>query len=568
MKSKIAKKILIVGGVAGGASAAARLRRLSEEDKIIIFEKGQHVSFSNCSLPYYLGGLVSKAESLIMMSPEKFMKQYNIEARTGSEVTEIDRTNKTITVKNHTDGRLYKENYDVLILSPGARPIVPPIAGSDLVNIYTVRNVTDIVKLKEALSPNKSIAVIGGGFIGVEVAENLKLAGYPVSLIEASAQIMRTFDEDMVQILHKVLLDKDIALSLNDKVVSFESNRVVLGSGKKIPADIVVMAIGVAPEIELAKSAGLQIGATGAISVNDHCQTSDENIYAVGDAIEIKNALSHLQSKLALAWPAQVQARGVANYIHGKDFINPAYIGSSCIQLFHYNAASTGLTEGLIQALKLQIEYAVVHINPNDKVSLMPNNHPIHFKLLFEKNTGLILGAQAIGQGNVDKRIDVIAAAMKFKATVYDLTELELCYAPPFSTAKDVVNMAGYVGSNLLEKSFAQAPFSKVRQLVEENAFILDVRETVELQKGKILTSHSIPLSELRERVNEIPKDKLVYVHCRSGQRSYNAVLTLQNLGFENVKNISGGFLSVSFYEYFNDMLYKRNPIVTAYNFN
>jgi NADPH-dependent 2,4-dienoyl-CoA reductase/sulfur reductase-like enzyme len=566
----MAKKILIIGGVAGGASAAARLRRLSENDTIIIFERGAHVSFSNCSLPYYLGGVVPQAESLVMMSPEKFKKQYNIEARVNSDVIKIDPIKKEITINDTVNNRTYQEIYDKLILAPGAKPIVPPLPGIELVNIYTVRNVDDTVKIKQSVEKDRkqNIAVIGGGFIGIEVAENLKEAGYNVVVIEAMPQIMRTFDDDMVQILHKSFDDHGVELIINDKVNGFAQDQVLLASGKIVNADIVIMAIGVAPEVELAKACGITISPLGAIDVNAHCQTNYPDIYAVGDAIQVDHALFEQKFKLALAWPAQVQARGVADHINDKDFNNPAYLGSSCIKLFDYNAASTGLTEGQIAAMKLDLDYDVAWIVPNDKVSIMPGNYPVHFKLIFAKKDGKILGAQAISRGNVDKRIDVIATAMKFNATVYDLIKLELCYAPPFSTAKDVINYAGYVGRNLLEKTFSQVSYTQLRELVKTNQFILDVRETSELAKGRVKASHHIPLSELRERINEIPIDKPVYIHCRTGQRSYNAVLLLQNVGYTNVYNIAGGFLSVSFYEYFKDKIQQRMPIVTEYNFN
>ena len=564
------QKILIVGGVAGGASAAARLRRQSEDDQIIMFERGPHVSFSNCSLPYYLSDTIQSAESLVLMSPEKFLKQYNIQARVNNEVIAIDRKNKTVTIKNVLTNEIYTESYDKLILSPGAKPIVPPIPGKELVNIFTVRNVVDITKLKQSILEHapRNIAVIGGGFIGIEVAENLREAGYKVSLIEAMPQIMRTFDYDMVQILHKEMNDHGIDLIVNDKVNSFAQDQVILGSGKTVLADVVIMAIGVAPETDLAKQAELTLGKTGAIAVNDACQTNDPDIYAVGDAIEVSGALFADKFKLALAWPAQVQARGVADHINGKEFKNLSYIGSSCIKVFDYNAASTGLTEGFIQATKMKLDYEIVMITPNDQVSLMPTNHTMFFKLVFEKITGRVLGAQAIGKGNVDKRIDVIATAIKFSATVQNLVDLELCYAPPFSTAKDVVNMAGYVGNNLLNGAFAQIRVAQVRELVQQNAFILDVREAAELAKGRIINSLHIPLSELRARINELPRDQPIYIHCRSGQRSYNAVLMLQNLGYTQVFNLAGGFLSLSFYEAFNDQHLKRSPIVTAYNFN
>ncbi|MDU5109353.1 MAG: FAD-dependent oxidoreductase [Clostridium sp.] len=563
------KKILIVGGVAGGASAAARLRRLSEEDKIIMFEKGPHVSFSNCALPYHLSGLIEEADKLVLMSPEKFKAQYNIEARVSSEVLSIDRKNKEIEVKNYLTGDIYRESYDKLILSPGAKPIVPKIPGIDKVNVFTIRNVVDIDKLNRYVKEleAKDIAVIGGGFIGVEAAENLREAGYNVSLIEAMDQILKPFDYDMVQILHKEMYDKGINLIVGDKVENFEENKVVLNSGKKITSKAVVMAIGVSPEITLAKESGLEIAQTGAIKVDSNYKTSDNDIYAVGDAIEVYNALTHSMTKLSLAGPALKQARSVADHINGKRGINKGYIGSSAIKVFDFNAASTGLNEGLIKALNMNINYDIVRLITNDKVGIMPDAKPIHFKLIYEVPTGKVLGAQAIGKGDVTKRVDIIATVIKLGGTVEDLKDLELSYAPPFSTAKDVVNYAGYIASNLLEGDFKQVNVDKVRKLVEDNAYIVDVREVREFENGHIKGAKNIPLSQLRDRVNEIPKDVPVYLHCRTGQRSYNAALALQNLGYNNVSNITGSFLGLSYYEYYNDILTGREPIVTKYNF-
>lgn len=563
------KKILIVGGVAGGASAAARLRRLSEEDEIIMFEKGPHVSFSNCSLPYHLSGIIEEADKLVLMNPKKFMSQYNIEARVSSEVLNINRDKKYISIKNLITGEVYKENYDKLILSPGAKPIVPNIKGIEEVNIFTIRNVVDIDKLNQYAKAvkKKDIAVIGGGYIGVEAAENLRKAGYNVTLIEASNQILKPFDYDMVQIFHKEIYDKGINLILNDKVERFEKEKVILSSGKEISTQLIVMAIGVAPEISLAKEANLEIGETGAIKVDKNYRTSDENIYAVGDAIEVYNSLTHTMSKISLAGPALKEGRSVANHINGRETINNGYIGSSAIKVFDYNGAATGLSEGLIKALDIKINYNIARVILSDKVGIMPDSSPIHLKLIFEVSTGKILGAQGIGKGDVTKRIDVIGTAIKFGGTVESLRDLELCYAPPFSTAKDVVNYAGYVASNLLIGDFKQINVDKVRELVEKKAYIIDVREKGEFANGHIINAINIPLSELRGRINEIPKDKPVYLHCRTGQRSYNAALALQNYGYNNVYNISGSFLGLSFYEYFNDISMKRERIVTEYNF-
>lgn len=566
----MARKILIIGGVAGGASAAARLRRLGEDDRIIMFEKGPHVSFSNCALPYHLSGVIDSPEKLVLMNPNKFMSQYKIEARVNNEVINIDRKNKKVIVKNLETEEVYEESYDKLILSPGAKPIVPKIDGIERANIFTVRNVVDIDRLNNFVKENESkkIAVIGGGYIGVEVAENLKEAGYEVTLIEAMNQILKPFDYDMVQILHKEMMDNGVNLIVDDKVVGFTESEVKLESGKAIEARTVVMAIGVTPEVTLAREAGLEIGSTGAIKVDQNYRTNDNDIYAVGDAIEVFNSLTGEMSKISLAGPAQIAARAVADHINGIPVNNTGFIGSSAIKVFNYNAASTGLNEGLIEALGMKVNYEVVRLINNDKVGIMPDNTPIHFKLLFEVPTGRVLGAQAIGKGDVTKRIDVIATAISFGATVEQLKNLNLAYAPSFGTAKDIVNFAGYIGSNLLRKDYKQVGVDKVRELLESGAVIIDVREKMEYERGHIKGVKNIPFSEIRERINEIPKDVPVYVHCRSGQRSYNVALLLQQQGFNNIYNVAGSYLALSYYEYFNDVTKERESILTKYNFN
>lgn len=565
----MAKKILIVGGVAGGASAAARLRRLSEDDNIIMFEKGPHVSFSNCSLPYHLSGIVDVADKLVLMNPKKFMSQYRIDARVNNEVLSIDREGKKIRVKNTVTKEEYEETYDKLILSPGARPIVPKITGIETADVFTIRNVVDIDKLNSFIKDNQSkkVAVIGGGYIGVETAENLIKGGYDVTLIEALPQILKTFDYDMVQILHKEMMDKGVKLILNDKVTGFNKNEIILESGKTVEVGTVVMAIGVTPDITLAKEAGLEISELGAIKVDQNYKTNDQDIYAVGDAIEVFNPLSHSMQKIFLAGPAQIQARAVADKINGIPVNNTGFIGSSAIKVFDYNCASTGLSEGLIEALKLNINYEVVNLVNNDKVGLMPSNSSIFFKLLFEVPTGKILGAQAIGKGDAVKRVDVIATAISLGATVEQLKNINLCYAPPFGTAKDIVNFAGYIGSNLLRKDFKQVGVNRVRELLNEDATIIDVREKNEYDQGHIKGVPNIPFSEIRERTNEIPTDKPVYIHCRSGQRSYNVALLLKHLGFNNIYNITGSYLALSYFEYFNDKSLNRESILTEYNF-
>ncbi len=563
----MSKKYLIVGGVAGGASAAARLRRLGEEDQIIVFEKGPNISYSSCCLPYHLSGQIKNVENLVLMTPEKFRGQYNIDARVGNEVLSIDRVNKELEVKNLISGETYTESYDKLILSPGAKPIIPPIPGIEKANIFTIRNVVDIDKLDKFINKVKPsrIAVVGGGFIGTEVMENLVEAGQKVSLIEALPQILDQFDYEMVQVLHKEIMDNGVELIVGDTVTAFDTNKVILESGKEITAEVVIMSTGVMPETDLATQAGLELGKTGAIKVDSNFLTNDPDIYAIGDAIEVYNTLTQVHFKLSLAGPALKQARAVADHIHGSLINSTGYIGSSIVKVFNYNAASTGLNEKMLA--NLNIDYDWVEIVPKDRAGIMPDSEQLGFKLIFEKPTGRVLGAQAIGHGNVDKRVDVIATAIKFGATIENLRDLELCYAPPFGTGKDVINFAGYVASNLLHGSFKQISMAKVRELVGNDAYILDVREIPELKNGQVINATNIPLSKLRNRYEEIPKDEPIYVYCRSGQRSYNAVLLLKAKGYNEVYNISGGFLSLSFYEYFNDTTTARKPVVTGYNF-
>ena len=563
------KRVLVVGGVAGGASAAARIRRLDEQANITIFERGPHVSFSNCALPYYLSGTIARSEQLVLMSPEKFKKQYNIDVRTGQEVLSIDRAAKTVTVKRASDGTTYEEAYDVLVLSPGAAPIVPSsIAGMRQPHVFTVRNVVDIANLKQYVDGHsiQDIAVIGGGFIGLEVAENLRSAGKNVSLVEAANQIMAPFDYDMAQILHKELLDNGVKLVVGDGLKEIGTDKITLTSGAELPAGTVVLAIGVTPETALAKACGLDIGVTGGIRVNHHYQTSDPNIYAVGDAIEVYNRQTRRPARLALAGPAQRQARAAGDHICGMNHNNRGVIGSCAVRVFGLNAAATGLNEKTAQAAGIPYDFA--YIIPSDRPGLMPAARPMHFKLLYEVPTGRILGAQAIGEGAVDKRIDVIAAMITMGGDLEDLKELELCYSPMFGTAKDVVNHAALVALNLLYGKVRQVPVSAVRSLVEEGAVLIDVREPAEYAAGHLKTAVNLPLSQLRERMGEIPADRPAYLHCRSSQRSYNALMALQNSGFNNIWNISGSFLGICLYEYYNDITQGREAIVTAYNFN
>ncbi len=565
----MSKRVLVVGGVAGGASTAARVRRLDEFAEIVMFEKGPFVSFSNCALPFHLSGIVEEADNLVLMTPEVFHKQYNITAKVNHEVIEIKPDKKQVVVKNTVTGELTEETYDELMLSPGANPILPSsIKGIGSDHVFTVRNVPDIDGIHRYINDHniKDVAVVGAGFIGIEVAENLREAGKNVTIIEASNQVMAPFDHDMAQILHKEIIDNGVDLVLSDGVKEIFGDHVVLASGRKVVAKAVIMAIGVTPEVELAKQAGLEIGVTGGIKVNHHYQTSAPHVYAVGDAIEVTHFITQKPTRLTLAGPAQRQARAAADHMYGRTYRNTGVIGSSVIQCFNMNAASTGLNEKDCQ--KEGIAYQTAYVIPKDKVGLMPNARPLFFKLIFADPSGQLLGAQAMGEGNVDKRIDIIASVIMKHGNLEDLKELELSYSPLFGTAKDVVNMAALVGLNVLNGEYKQVPVTEIRELQESDAFIIDAREAWEFEEGHIKGAINIPFSEFRNRLDEIPKDEPVYVHCLSSQRSYNMVKALNMRGFDNAYNLMGSFLGLSMYEYFTDKTEGREPIVTNYRFD
>lgn len=540
-------KILIVGGVAGGASAAARIRRLDEKAEIIMFDKGPHVSFSNCGLPYHMSGEIKNSEQLILMTPEKFAQQYNIEARTNSEVIKIEPEKKVIHIKNHLTNEVYKEDYDKLVLSPGAEAIVPPFKGLNKIPNYTLKTVTDVEKIMKNINDNnyQNITVIGGGFIGVEVAENLIKAGKNVTLIEGSNQVIQPLDIEMAGFLHLELIKNKVNLILNKMVEGFDYNEVLLNDGQKIKSDLVILSIGVKPDTKFINDSGIELNERGYLIVNEQYQTNYQDVYAAGDAILVQHKLINNNAPLALAGPANKQGRLIADSIYGKKILNQGYIGSSIIKVFELTAASTGLNEK--QAKENNIEYQVAYAAPTDKVSIMPNTNPMPIKILFNKD-GNVLGAQSVAIGNVDKRIDVLATAIKANMNVYDLADLELCYAPPFSTGKDVVNKIGYIATNLLEGAYQQVPFTEVYDLIEQNKQVIDVREPGEYEKGHIKGVKNIPMSQLRARIDELDKKEKVYIHCQTGQRSYNMTIMLQSYGFD-VYNIAGGYYFIKNYE-------------------
>jgi len=538
------KKIVIIGGVAGGATAATRLRRLSEKDQIIMFERGEYISFANCGLPYYIGEVIKDRNKLFVQTVEGMAKRFNIDIRTLSEVTAIHRDRKTVTVKNIRTGKVYEETYDTLILSPGAKPIVPPIPGiHESKALFTLRNIPDTDKIKAYVDHEKpkNAVIIGGGLIGVEMAENLTERGVNVTLVEMANQVMAPMDYEMAAIVHAYIREHGVNLILEDGVKAFENNgrRILLNSGRTLETDMIILAVGVQPESQLAKDAGLELGVRGTIKVNEYLQTSDPNIYAIGDAIEVKNYIHGFATFVPLAWPANRQGRLVADHIHGLDVKYNGTLGTTIAKVFELTVAATGNNEKILK--QLGVPYEVVHVHPMSHASYYPNATQMTLKLIFDKETGKIYGAQAVGKDGVDKRIDVIATAIKGGLTVRDLPDLELAYAPPFSSAKDPVNIAGYVASNILNGMVETVQWHEIDEIVANGGMLIDVRTSKEVERGVIAGSVNIPLDELRERLEELPKDQTIYVTCQVGLRGYLATRILQNNGFR-AKNLDGGY--------------------------
>lgn len=539
----MSKKVIIVGGVAGGASTAARLRRLDETVEIIMFEKGEYISFANCGLPYYIGEVIDEREKLIVQTVEQMSTKFKIDIRNLSEVIKIDKENKVVTVTNHKTDESYEETYDVLVLSPGAQPIKPGISGiNECNNLFTLRNIPDTDQIKSFVDNQKPkhAVVIGGGFIGLEMAENLHERGLEITLVEASSQVMAPLDIEMVSIIHEHLVDKGVKLILNDGVKSFENNgkKVVLNSGQVIETDLIILSIGVHPETTIAREAGLALNERGAIVVDKKMKTSDESIYALGDAVEIMDFVNKQPTIIPLAWPANRQGRIVADNICGKESEYKGTLGSSVAKVFDYTVAATGNNEKTLK--RLNLEYKALHIHPGSHAGYYPGAFPIAYKLLFNPTTGQIYGAQGVGIDGVEKRIDVIATAIKGNLNVIDLQDVEVCYAPPYNSAKDAVNMLGYYAENIMDGLIETIDWSEVNSLDETTSVVLDVRESFELMTGKIKNSIHIPLGQLRNRLNELPTDKTVYVTCQVGLRGYVACRLLNQYGFK-AKNIDGG---------------------------
>ena len=544
-------RILVVGGVAGGASCAARARRLSEDADIMIFERGPYVSFANCGLPYYVGDVITDERSLLVATPELFKRRFNIEVRLQNEVRAIDRAKQEIEVRNTVTGETYRERYDALVLAPGSAPIRPPLPGIDLPGVFTLRTIPDSRQMKQWITERKveTAVVVGGGFIGLETTENLVRRGISVTIIEMLAQVMPPIDPEIAAIIHDHLEANGVSLQLGDGVDRFEQNpdghtvSVITKSGASFSCEMVLLAMGIRPESKLAKEAGLEIGQLGGIRVNDRMRTSDEHIWAVGDAVEVRDFVTGDWSLIPLAGPANRQGRIAADVIMGRDARFRGVQGTAVCRAFDITVAATGASEKNLQRRGVggqPAQYEKIYLHPGHHANYYPGAKPITIKLIFSVKDGRILGAQAVGEEGVEKRIDVIAMAIQRGFTVFDLEEAELCYAPQFGTAKDPVNVAGMIAANVMR---GDAPVAHWKDILGSKALILDVREPGEFKMGHVEGAINIPLNSLRVRMHELPRDREILVYCAVGQRSYYASRALRLHGF-NARNISGGMRS------------------------
>ena len=541
------KKVLIVGGVAGGASAAARLRRLDEHAEIILLERDEHISFANCGLPYYIGETIQDREKLVVQTPKAMQDRFNIDVRINSEVVALHPERKTISIRSKTKGD-YEESYDSLLLSPGAKPIKPPIPGIDSNKIFTLRNIPDTDRIKAQVDKEsiRRAIIIGGGFIGIEMAENLKERGLEVTLVEAAPHILAPFDFDMVGMMEKELEENGVRLLLNDGVKAFRENDtaldVVLSSGTTLTTDLVILAIGVMPDTGFVKESGIKLGARGHILVNDHMETSIPDIYAVGDAIEVKDFVNGQETAIPLAGPANKQGRIAADNITGIPSTFKGAQGTSIIKVFSLMGATTGNNERNLK--RLGLPYQVVYVHPFSHATYYPGALQLSLKLLFNQE-GHILGAQGIGVEGIDKSIDVIATTMRLGGTIYDLTELELAYAPPYSSAKNPVNMLGFAAENILTNRTTVFTYESLPEYEQTQTILLDVRSPLEFANGALTGAVNIPLDTLRQRLFELDKNKLILTYCKMGLQGYLATCILSQNGF-NVKNMTGGFKSAA----------------------
>jgi len=539
----MSKKVIIVGGVAGGASAAARLRRLDEKAYIILIERGPYISYANCGLPYFIGDVIPQKESLFVVTPPVFSKRFRIDVRTNHEVIKINRTQKEVEILDRTKNITYKEKYDVLVLSPGAEPIRPPIEGIDLEGVFTLRTVNDAENIKEFINTRKvqNIAIIGAGAIGIEVAENLNLKGMTVTLIDILNQVLPFLDPEMSYYVIEHLKKKGIQVLLEKKLLKITKGdnglKLTLDSGEEIICDMVLLSIGVKPEVKLAKEAGLEIGPHGGIKVNEYLQTSDPFIYAIGDAIEVKDFITGEETIIPLAGPANRQGRIVADNICGRKVPYLGTLSTVIFKVFELTVAATGANEKTLKAKN--ITYEKIYLHPFDHATYYPGSTQMHVKTLFDPNNGNILGAQIIEKNGVDKRIDVLATSIRGRMTVYDLQYLDLAYSPPYGSGKDPINMIGFIATNVLENLVRIAHWDSLK----EDDILLDVRSPLEVAAGSVERSINIPLDELRNRLKDLPKDKPIKVFCEVGLRSYIASRILIQNGFD-AYNLSGGYLT------------------------
>lgn len=545
----MAKKVVIVGGVAGGASAAARLRRNDETAEIVLFERGSYISFANCGLPYYIGGAIDKRSALLVQTPEAMKARFNLDIRIDSDVVAINREAKTVGVKNVKTGESYEEAYDVLVLSPGSVPLRPPIPGIDSPNVYSLWNIpdTDAVKAHVMERQPKEAVVIGGGFIGLEMAENLYDLGIKVTVVEMANQVMAPIDYEMAAQVHNHMRQKGVDLLLGDGVKAFEDQNgktiVKLQSGTEIPADMVMLSIGIRPQSELAKAAGLAINERGGIVTDDYLLTSDPSIYAIGDAIEVVDFIGGFKTMIPLAGPANKQGRICADNIAGRKLRYKGTQGTAIAKVFDLAVASTGMNEKTLKRLGKERgkDYQVSITHSKSHAGYYPGSTMMAVKLIFTLE-GKVLGAQIVGADGVDKRIDVIATALRYGGTIADLTELELAYAPPFSSAKDPVNMAAYVAENILLDKTGVAQHEEAHNFDPAKTQLIDVRDLGEWERGHIEGAIHIPVNALRDRLSEVDGTKEIMVYCAIGLRGYIAARILKQNGFENVRNVSGGY--------------------------
>lgn len=543
-------KYIVIGGVAGGATAAARLRRVDEKSEIILLDKGSHISYANCGLPYYLGGVIPERDNLFVQNPHSFGERFNVDVRVEEEVISIDVDKKEVSIQSSL-GNTYQESYDKLLLAPGATPVLPPIPGTDLPGVFTLRTINDADSIHQFLVEKKPshATVVGGGLIGLETAENLRHLGIEVSLIERETQVLANYDIELITPVHAKLKKKGIALHLGYSVTSLskEGERLTVkcDKGEDITTDFVLFAVGIKPQSELARKANLALGAKGGIRVNEYLQTSQQDIYAVGDAIEYPHPLSGEPWHCFLAGPANRQARIAAdNMALGNKTTYEGSIGTGIAKIFDMQVASTGLSEK--QLLRLSMPYLTSTSHSASHAGYYPGSSMITTKLLFSPDDGKLLGAQCVGKDGVDKRIDQLALAIKLGATVEDLMRLEHAYAPPFSSAKDPIAIAGYVASNVLKGFMPVVTVDKLAAIQANGGIVLDVRSEMEFSHGAIPGAINIPLEELRARINDLPKDKTIVVHCAIGMRGYLALRILKGNGFHDVRNLTGGYRSYS----------------------